>query len=72
MIIEFSGWCQIDDSVVRFQNLEDDTIISGVEYLALSDEDKDKYVLEDVIAAIRDSDDNEWQEIDVLKDDDEE
>lgn len=68
MIVTFSGWCQIDDKDVRFQNPEDETTISGVEYLLLSYNEKENYVLENVIAAIRDSHDNEWTEIDVLED----
>lgn len=69
MIVEFSGWCQIDDSVVRFQKLGDDYSISGTEYLQLSDEDKEDYILEDMVAALRDSNDNEWTDIQVEKDD---
>jgi hypothetical protein len=69
MLVEFSGWCQIDDSVVQFQNMEDDSIISGTDYLLLSDEEKECYVLEDMIATLRDSNDNEWTDIQVERDD---
>lgn len=65
MIVKFSGWCQIDDSDVVFQNLEDDTTISGDRYLLRSDEDKKMYVLEDMIATLRDCKDNEWTDIQV-------
>lgn len=66
MIVEFSGWCQIDDSKVKFQHFDDDKIINGEEYLKLTDDEKDEYIIENVMEAIRDSYDNEWDHINVL------
>lgn len=66
MIVVFSGWCQIDDKDVRFQSIEEEKFINGEEYLALSDEERECYILEDIVAVIRDSYDGEWDSIDVL------
>lgn len=63
VIVEFSGWCEIDDEDIVFVSIEDDSKISGVEYNQLSDADKESYVLEDVVATIRDSNDGDWVDI---------
>lgn len=63
MIVDFSGWCEIDDEDIFFVSIEDDAKISGVQYNQLSDTEKENYILEDIVATIRDSLDGEWIEI---------
>jgi hypothetical protein len=40
--------------------------ISGDEWVKLSEDDRADYIIEDVIAAIRDADEGEWNLIDVV------
>lgn len=70
MIVDFSGWCEIDDKDIIFVSIEDDTEISGVEYNQLSDADKEVYIVEDIVATIRDSTDGDWIDISFTPSDD--
>lgn len=72
IIVEFSGWLRISPTAARFQLISDIEaigLISGREWLALSEEDRENYVLEDVIAAQANCDDSEYTQIDVFEDD---
>lgn len=66
IIVEFSGWCRLNPEDAKFQHLRE-TIpdgtaktIDGIEWQSLSEDERSNYTLEDVVAAIRDSSDNEW------------
>ncbi len=67
IIVEFSGWCRVNPENARFQYTGEDEgakfIISGAEWQSLSEDERSNYILEDVVAAIRDSGDNEWTPI---------
>ena len=63
IIVEFSGWVRISPQNIRFQYIGQDDLpefITGVEWQELDEEIKSEYIMEDVIAAIRDSEDGEW------------
>jgi len=71
--VGFSGWLRIRPENIKFMNFvnigkDDADDITGSEWLKLSHEDRCDYVLEDVVAAIRDSDYCEWEDIDVVAD----
>ena len=65
ILIDFSGWVCINAKKLIFLNLETMETINGEEWIKLSDNDAANYVIEDIIAAIRDSDDGEWDLIDI-------
>lgn len=72
IIVEFSGWVRITPSNLRFQLITDEEepeVITGVEWLALDEETRGDYVLEDFIAAQRDADDGELVDLQVFEDD---
>lgn len=72
IIIEYSCWCRITPDAVKFQSITDDaepTVITGVEWLALDEDARGDYVLEDVIAAQRDSHEGEIVDLQVFEDD---
>ena len=71
IVLEFSGWVTISPENVRFQYIgegEDQSspeFITGVEWQALSEDEQGDYIIEDAVAAIRDSNDGEWIDLDV-------
>ena len=65
ILIDFSGWVGINASKLVFLHMETMETINGEEWIKLSDNDAANYVIEDIIAAIRDSDDGEWDLIDI-------
>ena len=70
IVVEYSGWCKLQPQNASFVYIgqdDDEHRINGLEWLDLSDESKANYVLEDVVAAIRDSFDGEWEDIDVFE-----
>lgn len=69
IIVEFAGWVRISPQNVRFQHSSTDNIITGVEWLALSESNREDYILECVIATQRDAQDKEYVQIDVFEDD---
>jgi len=76
--VGFSGWLRIRPENIKFMNFVNidegglaaaaEMAITGSEWLKLSHEDRCDYVLEDVVAVIRDSDYCEWEDIDVVAD----
>ena len=54
IIIDFSGWIGIDSKKLLFLNMATEETITGDEWIKLSDDDRADYIIEDVIAAIRD------------------
>ena len=67
IVVEYSGWCRIDASKIKFQYTSEDesvpAIISGTEYLKLSIEERKHYIVENLCDVMRDSDDLEWTDI---------
>ena len=68
IIVEYSGWVRMSPKNIRFEYIGQDDMpqnIDGVQWQALSEDEQGDYILEDVIAAIRDSDDGEWVDLSV-------
>jgi hypothetical protein len=67
--IGFSGWLRIRPENIKFVKITElESEITGSEWLKLSHEDRCDYLIEDIIAAVRDSDYCEWEDIDVIAD----
>jgi hypothetical protein len=65
IIVDFSGWISIDSKKLMFLHMETMETISGDKWIQLSEDDRADYIVEDVIAAIRDAEDGEWNLIDI-------
>ena len=65
IIVDFSGWIGIDSKKLLFLHMETMETIRGDEWIQLSDDDRADYIVEDIIAAIRDGDEGEWDLIDI-------
>ena len=68
IIVEYSGWVRMSPKNIRIEYIGQDDMpqnIDGVQWQALSEDEQDDYILEDAIAAIRDADDGEWEDISV-------
>ena len=67
IVVEFSGWAMISPQNIRFQYIgQDESIpefITGVEWQELDEEMQMEYMMEDAIAAIRDSYDGSWEHL---------
>ena len=66
IIVEFSGWVECDSDKVKFLKLLTDDVITGTEWLKLSQDDQDDYMLEDCIEAQRTALDGSYEHIDVI------
>ena len=70
IIVEFSGWVECDSDKVMFQYISHDddlsTVITGTEWLKLSEDERDNYILEDCIEAQKTSVDGSYEHIDVI------
>ena len=66
IIVEFSGWIECDSDKVKFLKLLTDDVITGTEWLKLSQDDQDDYMLEDCIEAQRTALDGSYEHIDVI------
>jgi hypothetical protein len=70
IIVEFSGWVECDSDKVMFEYIgsEDNSrqLITGTEWLKLSEDDRDDYILEDCIEAQKTSVDGSYEHIDVI------
>jgi len=56
IVVEFSGWVECDSDKVMFQSLSEDNsrqLITGTEWLRLSEDEQDDYILEDYTEAQR-------------------
>jgi hypothetical protein len=71
IIVEFSGWVRLSPAKATFVNVSGQRpdVITGVEWQKLDEDDQGDYILEDVIAAQRDCDDGDYQQIDWFVDD---
>ena len=70
IVVEYSGWCKLQPQNASFVYIgqdDDEHRINGLDWLNLSEEKKADYILEDVVAAIRDSFDGSWEHIDVME-----
>ena len=68
IIVEYSGWIRMNPKNIRFEYTGQEDMpqnIDGVQWQALSEDEQGDYILEDAIAAIRDSDDGEWVDLSV-------
>lgn len=67
IVVDFAGWIRISPENVKFVCIgRDMPDIDGFQWLALSEDERVDYILEDAVAAIRDSDDGSWDQIDVM------
>lgn len=66
IIVEFSGWVECDSDEVKFLKLLTDDVITGTEWLKLSQDEQDDYMLEDCIEAQRTALDGSYEHIDVI------
>jgi hypothetical protein len=66
IIVEFSGWAECDSDKVMFLNLVNDNIITGTEWLKLSQDEQDDYILEDCTEAQRTALDGSLEYLDVI------
>ena len=74
IIVEFSGWVRLSPAEAKFVKISSpETLaperINGVEWQQRDEDDQGDYILEDVIAAQRDCDDGDYQQIDWFVDD---
>ena len=44
IIVEFGGWVECDSDKVKFLKLATDDVITGTEWLELSEDDRDNYI----------------------------
>lgn len=65
--LDFSGWCELhpDTRMVYIGGEEDDHYLVASDWALLPKHRQDLYILEDAVAAIRDSDEMEWDTLDV-------
>jgi len=68
IIVEFSGWLEADLIKTKFQKTGGNgaAIINGHDYIALSEDERDDYILESLITALQECDDNDWEHIDIM------
>ena len=69
IIVEFSGWVECDSDKVIFPSLSEDNsrqLITGVEWLKLSQDEQDDYILEDYTEAQRTAVDGSLEYLDVI------
>jgi len=66
IIVEFSGWVECDSDKVKFVSLLTDDVITGTEWLKLSQDEQDDYMLEDCIEAQRTALDGSYEHLDVI------
>jgi hypothetical protein len=74
IIVEFSGWVECDSDKVMFQYIGPEQYglmstggsITGTEWLKLSQDEQDDYILEDCIDAQKTALDGSYEHIDVI------
>ena len=66
IIVEFSGWVECDSDKVKFLKLLTDDVINGTEWLKLSQDEQDDYILEDCIEAQKTALDGSYEHLDVI------
>ena len=70
--VEFSGWIVGEPEDYSFQAIEEGVkpIINGVEYCALSEEERSRYIINNLAKQIDESLDNNWESIVIEVEDD--
>ena len=66
IIVEFSGWIECDSDKVMFVDLLNDRVITGTEWLKLSQDDQYEYILEDCSEAQKTALDGSYEHLDVI------
>ena len=74
IIVEFSGWVECDSDKVMFEYIGPEQYglmstgrsITGAEWLKLSEDDRDNYILEDCIEAQKTALDGSLEHLDVI------
>jgi len=74
IIVEFSGWVECDSDKVMFQYIGPEQYglmstggsITGTEWLKLSQDDQDNYILEDCVEAQKTALDGSYEHLDVI------
>ena len=74
IIVEFSGWVECDSSRVFFQYIGDEhddgvtrwPLITGNEWLKLSQDEQDDYILKDIIQAQKTALDGSYEHMDII------
>jgi hypothetical protein len=70
IIVEFSGWAECNSDEVKFQYIgndaDDGPVITGTEWLKLSEDDRDNYILEDFVHAQETALDSSLEHLDVI------
>jgi hypothetical protein len=66
IIVEFCGWVECDSDKVMFLNLINDSVITGTEWLKLSQDEQDDYILEDCIEAQRTALEGSYEHMDII------
>ena len=68
IVLEFSGWAKVEPKNAIFVSLkkEGEDYIDGETWLALSEDERSWYVLEDAIEFQRDSIDGEYTSLDIF------
>jgi len=73
IIVEFSGWAECDSDKVLFQYIGNDDgrcpVITGTEWLKLSQDEQDDYILEDCVHAQETAIDGSLEVLDVIVED---
>jgi len=69
ILVEFSGWIRVTPEKVSFVKIgiqdERPDIINGEQWLALDKDDRDDYILEDLVGLHRHAHDSDFEQIDV-------
>ena len=69
IIVSVSGWCEADPARTMFQYIgpRDDVekLIGGEQWLGLPENDREDYILENVLTAFKHSLDGEYDQLDV-------
>ena len=66
IIVDFSGWIECDSDKVKFLHLVSDRVITGTECSELPEDDRDDYIMEDFIEALRTALDGGYEHLDVI------
>jgi hypothetical protein len=71
IIVEFSGWIECDSDKVMFVagwNTDGlpDRVITGTEWLKLSQDEQDEYILEDCVEAQKTALDGSYEHMDII------
>ena len=69
ILVEFSGWIRVTPEKVSFVKIgiqdERPDIINGEQWLALDKDDRDDYILEDLVGLHRHAHDSDFEQIDI-------